>query len=112
MPCQCSGPGYCQVYNRMMSQVDYDICSGAVPWMKERYREQWLRESKAMEGTTTGCIYNMGPALDEHGIQRVRRGCGCGGRRKNEPLITCTHPLHTDPMPDDCESRCGHFKGV
>ncbi len=110
--CQCTQPGWCSVYSREMGQEDWDICRSAVPWLKQRHEEQWLRE-KAQQGPNTGkCIYNDGPALDEHGIQKVRRGCGCNGRRSNEPLITCLHPLHKDPMPDDCEPRCVHFKGV
>lgn len=110
--CQCTGPGWCPVYGREMGQEDWDICRGAVSWLKQRYVERWLTETAQERPNSGKCVYNAGPALDEFGIQRVRRGCGCGGRRANEPLITCLHASHQDPMPDDCESRCTHFKGV
>ena len=106
--CECTGPGFCPRYNREMTQEDWDVCRAAVPWLKARYVEQWLKSQPA-ELRTGQCVYFAGPALDEHGFQKVKRGCGCGGRRAVEPQIQCLHPLHPDPMPDDCQTRCIHF---
>jgi hypothetical protein len=105
MTCECTGPGFCPVYQRDMTQEDWDVCRAGVDWLKARKIHEWSQQT----GRTGGCVYNAGPWLDEHGIQRVKRGCGCGGRRAIEPMLKCLHPLHSDPMPDDCETRCIHF---
>lgn len=110
--CECNGPGHCPRYNREMTLEDWDICRGAVWWLKERKVTEWMSETRSSANGSTGCIFANGPALDEHGFQVVRRTCGCGGQRAVIPMINCLHPSHTDPMPDDCAMRCSHFKSV
>ena len=107
--CVCSNPGYCDRYKREMSLEDWDVCRGGVFWLKERKVSEWL-SGPSPNRPQGQCIFYNGPTLDEFGNQKIHRTCGCGGQRAVVPLINCLHPSHVDPMPDDCQSRCTHYK--
>lgn len=108
--CECNDIGFCKRYNREMSLEDWDICRGAVWWVKERKITEWM-STPSPNRPQGQCIFYSGPALDEFGNQVVRRTCGCGGQRAIVPMVNCLHPSHDDPMPDDCQTRCTHYKG-
>lgn len=108
-PCICPGPGYCTKYARQMLQDDWDICSGAVGWLKQRHVAQWVKS------TGPSCVFDGGPLLDEYGLPRKKRGCGCGGRPAVISLKNCTHPqmiTAKTPGEDGCESRCNFFMAI
>ena len=108
--CRCEGPGHCPVFDRNMDQAEFDICSGAVQWLRLRHVGEWLRPKMAESGRV--CVFDGGAALDEHGIPIKRRGCGCNGQPPVIPMKKCVHPLHPDPMPEGCENRCTHIERV
>lgn len=91
-----------------MSEADYETCRNAVAWLRARSIAEWLREQS--EGDARTCVFDAGPALDEHGIPIKRRGCGCNGQPPVIPMKKCMHPLHPDPMPEGCEARCTHLE--
>jgi hypothetical protein len=106
-PCICPGPGYCTKYARQMDQGDWDICSGAVGWLKDRHAVQWVQSSGS------SCAFDGGPLLDEYGIQRKKRGCGCGGVPAIVGYKVCSHPqmvASKTPGEDACELRCAFFQ--
>lgn len=108
-PCICPGPGYCTKYARQMAQDDWDICSGAVGWLKERHVAQWVKS------TGPSCAYDGGPLLDEYGVPRKKRGCGCNGVPPVIALKNCSHPqmiAAKTPGQDGCELRCAFFMAV
>lgn len=108
-PCVCPGPGFCTKYARQMDQADWDICSGAVGWLKERHVARWVKET----GPT--CAFDAGPLLDEHGIPRKKRTCGCGGLPPVIAFKDCTHPqmiAAKTPGEDACELRCAFFMAL
>jgi len=110
--CKCLSAGYCSVFDREMSESEWNACCRAIHSVKEDYYKSWCREKRTKSGTISGCVFSDGAALDEFGNQKTRRTCGCGGLRTIEPLITCLHPSHEDPMPDNCYERCNHFSPI
>ena len=107
--CQCDSAGHCKVFDRDMDQSDFDTCKSAVHFLRVESYLKWSKEKRLKLGPVAPCVYLDGPSIDEFGNQRVRKTCGCGGRRSTEPLVVCLHPSHADPMPDDCISRCTNF---
>jgi hypothetical protein len=56
--------------------------------------------------------FDGGPLLDEYGIQRKKRGCGCGGVPAIVGYKVCSHPqmvASKTPGEDACELRCAFF---
>lgn len=105
-PCTCTGPGYCTRYAREMNQADWDICRGAVDWLKADHVKRWMKESGAT------CVYDAGPLLDEQGVPVKKRGCGCNGQPPVISLKACTNPQMVaarTPGQDGCEHRCAFF---
>lgn len=90
-----------------MTQADWDICSGAVAWLRRRSVDQWIKD------TGPACEFDAGPLMDAQGVPVKRRGCGCDGRPPVIALKDCTHPqmvASRTPGQEGCESRCVFFK--
>lgn len=106
IPCQCDGPGFCHVYKREMTQADWDICHGAVDWLKARFAQDWIKQAGAT------CAYDAGPLLDATGTPVVKRTCGCNGQPPVLALKNCTNPqmiASRTPGEDGCIYRCSYF---
>lgn len=47
--CQCPGPGFCPIYNRLMPEPHWRICAGQTtklsPEKCEQYRQHWLAKA-------------------------------------------------------------------
>ena len=109
--CQCSTAGFCNKFQREMSEADRNIC------LKQSkiglgIRCQWQFDKLIAQGRIAlDCIWKGEKLLDEHGFvkRRFSPAC-CGHAGGNVDRYQCDHPL-VEEGETNCELRC-HYRAV